>query len=90
MSKITRDWDLISEEKRKENIEEIIYFFKKERDEEIGIIAAGDILDHFLQTIGIQIYNKGIEDSIKFLRNRFENLEIDMASLLKKILSKKR
>ena len=84
MSKITRNWDLISEEKRKESIEEIINFFINNRDEEIGIIAAGDILDHFLQTVGIQIYNKGIEEAINFLRDRFESIEIDMDSLLKK------
>ncbi len=84
MTEIKRNWDLISEEKRKESIEEIIYFFKNERDEEIGIIAAESILDHFLQIVGIQIYNKGIEDSIVFLKNRFESIEIDIGSLLKK------
>jgi uncharacterized protein (DUF2164 family) len=85
MTKIKRDWDLISDEKRKESIDDIIHFFKNERDEEIGIIAAEKILDHFLKTVGIQIYNKSVEESIIFLKNRFESLEIDMRALLKKI-----
>jgi uncharacterized protein (DUF2164 family) len=84
MAKIKRDWDLISDEKRKKSIGEIINFFKNERDEEIGMIAAESILDHFLQTVGVQLYNKGIEDSIHFLKERFDSIEIDMGALLKK------
>jgi len=81
---IKRNWDLISDEKRKQCIQGLIDFFKTERDEEIGLIAAENILNHFLQDIGIQLYNKGIEDSTTFLKERFENLELDMESMLKK------
>ena len=84
MSKIKRSWDLISDEKRKEYIRELIEFFQVERDEEIGMIAAENILDHFLQNVGINLYNNGIEESITFLRERFESLELDMESILKK------
>ena len=85
MTTIARDWDLLSKEQRKESIGEIIFFFKKERDQEIGMIAAENILDHFLQTVGKQIYNQGIKDSLHFLKNRFESIEIDMGTLLKNI-----
>jgi hypothetical protein len=40
MNKIKRKEDILSEEKRKSGIEIIIKFFKEERNEEIGIIAA--------------------------------------------------
>lgn len=84
MAKVKRNWDLISSEKRREVIREFIDFFQMERDEEIGMIAAENILDHFLQNAGISMYNKGIEDSIRYLRERFASLELDMESILKK------
>lgn len=84
MADIKRSWDFLSEKRRKESIDEIIEFYRSERNEKIGIIFAENLLDHFLQTIGIDIYNKGIEDSIDHLRGRFEDIKIDMETLLKK------
>ena len=84
MAKSKRKWDLLSEEKKNSSIREIIVFFKTERDEEIGMIAAEKILDHFLETVGITLYNKGIEDSKDFFRERIEGIELDMESFLKK------
>ena len=84
MENIKRDWDLLSEEKRKSSIEKIIEFFKKERSEEIGIIAAEDILNLLLETIGPELYNKGVEDSVDIVKSRMEDLGLDMEVLLKK------
>ncbi len=81
MNEIKRKWDLIKEAKRKSCIEEIITFFKQERDEQIGVIAAEDILDFFLQYIGTDIYNKGVDDSKELLKRQFENLEVDLELL---------
>ncbi|MBU0707316.1 DUF2164 domain-containing protein [Patescibacteria group bacterium] len=81
---VKRKWDLISEEEKQECIKELIGFFSTERDEEIGIIAAGNILDHFMKNIGIKLYNKGVDDSILFRKERFESLGIDMEAILKK------
>jgi len=49
MANTKRKWDLISKEQREESIKKIIDFFQTERDEEIGMIAADEILNHFLQ-----------------------------------------
>ncbi len=84
MTSTKRKWDLISEKKRTELIKGLVNFFKTHRDEEIGVIAAGDILDHFLQDVGIELYNKGVEDSISYLKGRFESIGWDMESILKK------
>jgi len=84
MAIVERKGTLISEEKRKSIIKEIITFFKDERDEEIGIIAAEEILNFFLQNLGPEIYNKGIEDARQFLKTSFEDLELDMEVSLKK------
>ena len=83
MGTVKRDWDVLSKEERQKAIDEIIYFFENERDEKIGIIAAEEIIDFFLQNIGVRIYNKGVEDSIVFLEKRMEDVQIDMNSLLK-------
>lgn len=75
--------NLINEEKRKVVINEIIIFFKEERDETLGIIAAESILNFFLEDIGKYIYNKGIEDSNSLIKNKLEDLEIELEVLKK-------
>ncbi len=82
MTDIKRSWDMLPKEKRKALIDEIITFFKQERDEEIGIIAAEDILDFFLQNAAKDIYNKGIADSKELLKKQFEDLEVNLDLLL--------
>ncbi len=84
MKDIKRKWDLLSKEKRKSFLDEIITFFKQRRNEELGIIAAEDILDFFLQNTGEDIYNKGVEDSKNLLKKRFDDLEVDLDLLQNK------
>ncbi|MBP2030128.1 uncharacterized protein (DUF2164 family) [Methanohalophilus levihalophilus] len=84
MTAVRRSYDVLSEEKRKKCIQEIISLFKDERDEDIGIIAAEDLLNSFLQIVGFDLYNKGIDDAKDFLKNRLEDAEIDIDALLKK------
>ena len=79
-----RNWDIFNDEKRDEMIKGIIDYFEMERDEKIGMIAAGNILDFFLQNIGTEIYNQGVSDSVTFLRVRFQDIELDMESILLK------
>lgn len=84
MSKIKRSWDMLSDEQRQTYIQEIIDYFHNERNEEIGIIAAGNLLDIFLQTVGMELYNKGVKDSIDILEKRLEDIKIDIETLIKK------
>jgi len=83
MAEIKRKWDLISKERRAELIREIITYFKNERDEEIGVLAAEDILDFFLENLGKDLYTRGVNDSKALIKQNFENLEIDLDLLLK-------
>jgi len=83
MEKPKRKWDLLSKEERRACIREIIVYFQKEHKEEIGLIAAESILDFFLQTVGVKIYNGAVEDTRKFMRGRFEDLQIDIDQILK-------
>lgn len=84
MKPTKRKWDLLSKEKRDFLIRETIMFFKKERDEDLGMIAAEDILDFFLQSLVGEIYNKAIEDAKITIKQSFENLDIDLDMLLGK------
>ncbi len=84
MSEIKRKWDLLSKEKRQSCIEAIITFFREERDETLGIIAAESFLDFFLQDIGAEIYDRGVTDAKELLRKRCEDLELDLDILLRK------
>lgn len=78
MKEIKRKWDLLSKPERTRVSEEVIKFFKDERDEEIGMIAAGEVLDFFLERTALFIYSKGIEDSKILLQKRFEDISIDL------------
>ncbi len=75
---------IISEEQRKKAIEEIINFFSTERSEEIGVIAAEDILDMILNLIGADIYNKGVDDTMEYIKERIDEINIDLESTIKK------
>ncbi len=84
MNQTKRQWDKLTEERRQQSINEIITFFKESRDETIGVIAAEDVLDFFLQTVAKDIYNKGIDDSKKLLNDRLADLQVDLDTLLDK------
>lgn len=77
-----RKIDFESEEKRKAMLDEIISFFQKERDEEIGVVAAGQVLDFFLEKLGKEIYKKAMKDAKNLLRQKFEDLDIELDSLV--------
>jgi uncharacterized protein (DUF2164 family) len=84
MPSIKRKWDLLSKERHAILIKQVITYFKTKRDQEIGVIAAEDILDFFLEALSEEIYNKAINDSKTTIKQTFENLEIDLDLLLNK------
>lgn len=82
--KRNQKFDFVSEEKRTEALKNIIAFFQDERGEEIGLIAAGEILDFFLQTIGDDVYKKAVSDVKKLLKDRMDDLDIELDLLTEK------
>ncbi len=84
MTTIRRKWDILSKERRSSLIREIITHFEKERGEEIGILAAEDILDFFQEALSKDIYNRAIEDAKMIIKQNAENLEIDIDLLKNK------
>ncbi len=83
MTTIKRKGDLLSKESKDNAIKEIIHYFSTERSEEIGVIAAEDMLHFFLQTCGEDIYRKGVQHTRVVLRQNLDNLETDLDLLSK-------
>lgn len=64
----------LSDDKRKSMISSIQTYFAKERDEDLGDLAAALILDFFMEKLAPEIYNQGVEDSYKFISDRIEDI----------------
>ena len=85
MSKIKKQWDIISDEERQSYVSKKITFFAEERDEEIGVIAAGEVLDFFLENFTKPIYNKGIEEAKEMIKEKMDDLSVDLDTMKQKI-----
>lgn len=83
MKNIKGNW-AIPEERKAKIIREIVDYFNAERDEEIGVLAAEEILDFFLEAVGKDIYNKAVEDAKVTVKKGLENLEVDLEVLFNK------
>lgn len=79
----TSQLSIVSEDQKKELIEQIISFFQNERDESIGIIAAENMLEFMLNHAGKFAYNKGLDDAKSFLKQSLDDLEVNIDSLRK-------
>ncbi len=64
----------LSKEKKEKLIADIQTYFLKERDEDLGELAAGLILEFFLEKLGPEIYNQGVADSYRFMSEKVEDL----------------
>ncbi len=62
---------------RKEAIASIERYFQEERDEKIGNIAAGALLNYFLEEIGPLVYNQAVADVQERLRMRVDELDVE-------------
>jgi uncharacterized protein (DUF2164 family) len=75
---------LISDEKKRGAVEAIIAFYKRERDEEIGVIAAEEILDLVIDLVGREIFNKGVDETVRLLQDRLGSVWVDVEAIVKK------
>jgi len=64
----------VTKECRDEMVSEIKQFFLKERNEEIGDLAAGLIFDFILEKLAPSIYNQGVFDSHRYMSDAAEDL----------------
>ena len=64
----------ISKERQAKMRSLIMEYFARERDEDLGDLASGLILDFFIQELGPSIYNQGVEDARIYIRDKLEDL----------------
>ncbi|MEO5645884.1 MAG: DUF2164 family protein [Candidatus Paceibacterota bacterium] len=83
MNQIDRNLHLLSKEQRKVATDAIIGYFHTERKEEIGIVAAEDILDFFLQHAGTNVYNNGLESARSAIEKGFEESNSKISELMR-------
>jgi len=75
-------WDRLSEEQRHRLQDQLISFYEEERDEQIGVIAAGQLIDFFLQGMGSELYDQGVKDAQVVMKKRMEDLDFDLDDLM--------
>lgn len=68
----------LPKETRQQAITSIERYFREHMDEPIGNVAAGGLLNFFLQEIGPSIYNRAVADAQERLLARVQEVDIDV------------
>ena len=68
----------ISEESRKEAIASLQQYFRENMPEEIGNVAAGALLNYFLEEIAPVVYNKAVTDVQQRLQARIIDIDSEV------------
>lgn len=64
----------INKEKRQEMVDSIKNYFQNEKEEELGDLAAGLMLDFIIEEIAPEFYNQGVHDAYKYMSDRLEDI----------------
>ncbi|SDD33677.1 Uncharacterized conserved protein, DUF2164 family [Terribacillus halophilus] len=64
----------LNERQRSEMIDSLQTYFDQEKDEQLGDLAAGLLLDFIVEELGPIFYNAGIEASYQFMNEKIEDL----------------
>lgn len=65
---------VLNKDKKKQMIEDIKEYFCNEREEEIGDLAASMVLDFVINKLAPEFYNKGVEDSYRYMSEKIEDM----------------
>ena len=68
----------LAKEARQEAIASIERYFRENMEERIGNIAAGGLLNFFLEEVAPSIYNKAVAEVQERLQNRVMELDIEI------------
>ncbi|MFD1019295.1 DUF2164 domain-containing protein [Thalassobacillus hwangdonensis] len=71
----------LKKEEKEQLISDIKYYFEMERGEELGDLAADQMLDFFYKALAPHLYNQGIADARKMVEEKVINLDEDIRSL---------
>ena len=75
----------LSDEQKKRLASEIRAFYLDVRGEEIGMIEEGQLIDLFCEHLAPIVYNKALDDSMRWIKEQLENLEVDYYLLYKDV-----
>jgi uncharacterized protein (DUF2164 family) len=64
----------VTKEQRDEMIAAIKHYFLKNREEEIGDLQAGLMLDFIQEELAPEFYNQGVSDSYTYMKDTIEDL----------------
>jgi uncharacterized protein (DUF2164 family) len=68
----------LSKEDQQQAIASIERFFREERDERIGNLEAGALLEYFLGEIGPSVYNRGVLDAQEKIQARVADVDFEV------------
>lgn len=63
---------------RDEAVASIRKYFEENMEEPVGDLAAGRLLNFFLEEIGPAVYNRGVADAQKRLQERVSELDLEV------------
>ncbi|MDE6761066.1 MAG: DUF2164 domain-containing protein [Lachnospiraceae bacterium] len=75
----------LSDKQKHQLATEIKAFYLDIRGEEIGMIEEQQLLDLFCEHLAPIVYNKALDDSMRWLKEQVENMEVDYYSLYKNV-----
>lgn len=75
----------LNDEQKKQIASEIKTFYLDVRGEEIGIIEEQQLIELFCEHMAPIIYNKALDDSLRWLKEQVGNLEADYYLLYKDV-----
>jgi uncharacterized protein (DUF2164 family) len=64
----------LTKEKKDEMISAIKDYFLNEREEKLGDLAAGLILEFIIDKLAPEFYNQGVYDSYKYMEDTIEDM----------------
>ncbi|HBK35130.1 hypothetical protein A2239_03705 [Candidatus Uhrbacteria bacterium RIFOXYA2_FULL_40_9] len=76
-------WDILSENRKKKCLDRIVAYFLDERNENVGLIVAEDLLDVVIEGVFSDIYNKGVLDAEKVIKEKNADIESELNLLLR-------
>ncbi|GGF33375.1 hypothetical protein GCM10010954_35680 [Halobacillus andaensis] len=71
----------LTKEQREYMIDRVQAYFELERDEQLGDLAADQLLEFMVKELGPFMYNKGIYDARQMVEQKVLNLDEDLLSL---------
>jgi uncharacterized protein (DUF2164 family) len=69
-----KDTIKLTKEKKEFMISTLKEYFLKERDEELGDLSSGLLLDFIIEELAPEFYNQGVYDSYKYIGERVEDV----------------